>query len=134
MKAAAETETQLRNYAWLMTGALSVFGGLALLRGSSRTAVAFFFVAAAFCIFGLAYPAALGPVYRAWMGLAHVLAWINTRIILSVFYYLVVTPMSLTMKLVRRDALKRKLDRSRASYWQPRPPMKPAKDSYEHLY
>lgn len=111
-----------------------MFGVLALLRGNHNSAAVFLSAAALFLIFGLVSPIALGPVYRLWMGFAQVLAWINTRVILSVFYYTVITPVSLMMKAFRRDALKRKIDRSRASYWQPRGAMKPAKDSYEHLY
>lgn len=128
------TKAQLRKYAWLMTGALSTIGALALIRGNHKSSIVFFSAAGLFLIFGLASPTVLGPVYRLWMGLAQVLAWINTRIILSLLYYVMLTPVSLIMKMIGRDALKRRVDRSRSSYWHPKGEMKPAKERYEHLY
>ncbi|MEP7340314.1 MAG: SxtJ family membrane protein [Acidobacteriota bacterium] len=123
-----------RKFAWTMAGALSVFGAVTLYRGGQRLPLSLFIVAGLFLSSGLVWPAVLTPVYKAWMKFALVLGWINTRIFLGLFFYLVITPVSLVMKLVKRDALKRKLDRSCSSYWQSRKAMKPAKESYEHLY
>jgi hypothetical protein len=58
----------------------------------------------------LVAPGILGPAYRLWMKLAEVLAWINTRILLGVVFYLVVTPIGLIMRLLRRDPMRRQLD------------------------
>jgi len=51
----------------------------------------------------LVAPGFLGPAYRLWMKLAEVLAWINTRVLLGVVFYLVVTPIGLIMRLLGRD-------------------------------
>jgi len=50
----------------------------------------------------------LKPVYAAWMSFASVLGWINTRIILAILFYLVLTPMGLAMRLLGVDLLERK--------------------------
>jgi hypothetical protein len=128
------TRAELRKFGYLMAGALTAFGALSLFLGRRNASLFLFSGAGLFLLCGLAFPAALGRIYTAWMGLAHLLAWINTRVILSIFFYLVITPMSLGMKLARRDALKRRIDRSCPSYWSARGAMKPAKQSYEHLY
>ncbi len=65
-------------------------------------------------------PRTLGPVERAWLAVGAVLAWVNTRIILTLLFYVVVTPVALVMRLFR-DPLERRLDRDSASYWVRRP-------------
>ncbi len=66
-----------------------------------------------------AYPL-IRPVYLGWMKFAFVLGWINTRILLGLFFYLVVTPIGLGMRLFGKDLLDEKIERSQASYWQKR--------------
>ena len=43
---------------------------------------------------GLLVPGKLGPVYRAWMGLAHVISKVTTPIFMGVVYFLVITPIA----------------------------------------
>jgi Saxitoxin biosynthesis operon protein SxtJ len=64
----------------------------------------------------LVAPSVLKPAYRAWMALAAVLAWINTRIILGLVFFLVVTPIGLVMRLLGRDPMRRQFDRAGESY------------------
>jgi hypothetical protein len=56
---------------------------------------------------GLVMPTILKQVYQGWMWVGHVLGWVNTRIILGVLFYGVVTPMGLVMKLTGRDPMRR---------------------------
>jgi len=74
-----------------------------------------FVIAALFAVAALVAPRALGPVYRVWMAVGEVLAWINTRIILTLVFFLVVTPTGLVMRLFGRSPLERR--RSGTSYW-----------------
>ena len=55
----------------------------------------------------LLVPTALTPFYRGWMRFGLVAAFINTRIIMFVLYYLLFVPTGLVMKLFGRDALAR---------------------------
>lgn len=71
---------------------------------------------------GLLAPALLAPVQRGWMAMAHVLGWVNTRILLSIMFFAVLTPLSLLMRMLGRDALGRTFDKTRATYWQSRAP------------
>ena len=52
-------------------------------------------------------PQWLGPIYRLWMKLGDVLGWVNTRVILSVFFILAVTPVGLLMRAVGYDPMRR---------------------------
>ncbi len=59
-------------------------------------------------------PSLLHPVYRGWMRVGEVLGWINTRIILTLVFFLVVTPIGLLMRLFRRSPIS---TARRDSYW-----------------
>lgn len=61
-------------------------------------------------------PKRLRPVHRLWMAGAHALGLFNTRILMGLVYFLVITPMGMIMRLVGRDALDRQL-KDRPSYW-----------------
>jgi hypothetical protein len=74
-------------------------------------------IAVAFFILGLIRPVLLKPLYIIWMRFAFVLAWINTRLILFIMFYLVFTPIGLLMRIFRIDLLDRKIDKNKDSYW-----------------
>ena len=61
-------------------------------------------------------PRVLGPVERGWMAMAAVLGAINTRIILTVVYVIVVTPIGWLRRL-GGDPLNRGLKTDASSHW-----------------
>ena len=73
-------------------------------------------VAAVFIAAALAVPMMLGPVYRLWMKIGHVLGWINTRIILGIVFFFMFVPVSLALRILGKDALKQRLDASATTY------------------
>lgn len=70
-----------------------------------------------FFILAFIIPLLLKPIYIFWMKLAFILGWVNTRLILSILFYLILTPIGLGMRLLGVDLLDRKIDKSRDSYW-----------------
>jgi hypothetical protein len=64
----------------------------------------------------LVAPRLLAPAHRAWMKLAEVLAWINTRLLLGLVFFLVVTPIGLLMRALKRDPMRRQLAPRDESY------------------
>lgn len=65
-------------------------------------------------------PILLKPAYLVWMRFAAMLSWINTRLILTVIFYLLFTPIGLIIRLFRMDLLDRKIDKQKVSYWKSR--------------
>lgn len=63
----------------------------------------------------LIFPAALSPVYAIWMQFAEVLGWINTRIILSLIFFLIFFPFGVIMRIFN-DPMRRSLDKTVESY------------------
>jgi hypothetical protein len=64
-------------------------------------------------------PTWLTPLRIFWDKMGHVLGIINTFLLLSLFYYLVLTPLGLMMRLLRKDILKLKRSTSQITYWEP---------------
>ena len=65
---------------------------------------------------GALFPSALRPIQRGWMAFAVALGHFNTRVILTVLFYLVLTPVGFVMRLFR-DPLDRSLADRNASQW-----------------
>ncbi len=59
--------------------------------------------------------------FRLWMKFAEVLSWVMTRVILSVFFYLVLTPIGLVLRLFEKRPLDLKFKDGKASYWVDKP-------------
>lgn len=73
---------------------------------------------------GVTVPDMLRQIYRGWMFVGHVLGWVNTRIILGVLFYGIITPMGMFMKLTGRDPMRRGFDSDAKTYRvlrEPRP-------------
>ena len=108
---------ELRKFGLIFAGMFMLFFALLLPwiwdKPSPRWA---WIVAAVFITAALLVPMALGPVYRLWMKIGHVLGWINTRIILGLVFFVMFTPVALLFKVLGKDALKQQLDASASSY------------------
>jgi hypothetical protein len=63
---------------------------------------------------GLLLPGAMGPVYRAWMGLALALSKVTTPLVMGLIYFGLFSPMGLIRRLFGHDALVR---RPGTSFW-----------------
>ncbi len=114
------TRERVRNFGFLFGGVGLLLAAWMVYRGNPHWAWPLV-AGAVFALSGLfAYPV-LRPVYIAWMGLAAALGWINTRLLLGVFFYLVMTPFGCIMRLLGKDPLERKADRAARSYWVARP-------------
>jgi hypothetical protein len=70
----------------------------------------------------LVFPAVLRGPYRAWMAVGRLLGWINSRIILSVFFFAILTPIGLLFRLLGKDPMRRRYDPEAVSYRQARAP------------
>lgn len=58
------------------------------------------------------------PFYMLWYFLGCCVGIVVGNVLFSVFYFLLLTPMGLVMRLAGRDPLRRKFDRSTPTYWQ----------------
>jgi hypothetical protein len=68
-------------------------------------------------LFAILVPAALMPAFKVFVKIAHALGWFNTRLILALVYYLIVTPIGIVLRVFGKDLLSLKLDKNKPSYW-----------------
>ena len=70
-----------------------------------------------FCILGIAIPFILKPIYWVWMIFATILGWIMTRVILSLLFYMILTPIGLISRLFGKQFLELKWNKTDSTYW-----------------
>ena len=126
-------KSDLRKFGITMGIVLILLGGLFLWREKGYYFY-FFIIAAAFVVPGLAVPFVLKPIHAVWMTMSIILSWIMTRVILSVLFYLVVTPTRLLAKLLGKQFLDLKIDKNASSYWIPKKELKLDKADYEKQF
>ncbi len=113
------TTRELRKFGLLVGGVFLLLGGLCLWR--HKPAGPWFLTPGVLLVLlGLIAPRALRTVYGAWMGLASIMGLIVSTVILSIFYYLVITPIAVMGRLFGKDFLSQKRDPGVKSYWLPR--------------
>jgi Saxitoxin biosynthesis operon protein SxtJ len=112
----ATSARQLRHFGLLVGGIFGAMGLWPLLWRQQSPRAWGVALAVALIVPALVAPRVLARPYRAWMKLAEVLAWINTRILLGVVFYGVVTPIGLLMRLLKRDPMRRQLEPHGDSY------------------
>lgn len=123
----------LRKFGVLVGGVFAVIGVLCALRGRSYYPW-FLIPGGGLVLFGLALPRALKQVYIAWMSVAIVLGFIVSNVILTLFFFLVITPVGLLARWFGKDFLSRKLQRETKTYWIPRRPRPAAPVDYEKQF
>jgi hypothetical protein len=97
-----------RKFGLTMAVAFTVFALIFLYKQRMTVVMVLGGVAAFFLFFALAAPRLLEPIERVWMAFARVLGAINTRIIMSLLYFLFFVPLSLFFKLIGRDEMRRR--------------------------
>ena len=107
---------ELRRFGFTVAVPLTLLAAVGAWRGHVILPALLSGLAAALGSLALLAPHRLGPVHKVWMAGAHALGWFNTRVLLGVVYFLVMTPTGVVMRLVGRDPLDRRLG-DRPSYW-----------------
>ena len=69
---------------------------------------------------GIVIPFTLKPIYWVWMVFSTILGWFMTRVILSLLFYVVFTPIGLIARLFGKQFLDLKQNHSQQSYWNMR--------------
>jgi len=70
---------------------------------------------------GTLFPARLRTAYLAWMALALALGWVMSRVMLTIVFIVVLTPLALLARLSGKRFLAMERDPSASSYWVRRP-------------
>ena len=111
---------QLRNFG-LLIGFLiiAVFGLLIPLVRHRTVYVTPLVIGGVLMLWGLVAPASLRFVHGPWMRMAMFLGRVNSFILLTLFFYLVMTPAGLLLRVFGHDPMQSGFDPKTASYRRP---------------
>jgi hypothetical protein len=111
------TAAEGRRFGLTVGAAFLALAALLLWRQARLAAAVLGALGAALVAGALVVPARLGPVERAWMGLARAISTVTTPVLMGVLYFLLLTPVGLGRRWLRRSPLAR--SRGATSLWAP---------------
>src|SRR5215510_12520048 len=97
---------ELRNFGLLVGGLFSVIGLWPILFHGEPLRVWVIVVGGLLTVLGVLLPRVLAPVHQGWMSIGHILGWINTRILLSLVFYGLITPIGMVMRMMGKDTMR----------------------------
>ncbi|MDT5293997.1 MAG: hypothetical protein QOJ76_877 [Acidobacteriota bacterium] len=127
------TDAQARKTALVVAAVLLAVAAWNLYRGRTAVVAVSGIVGAALLVTGLLLPAAARRFHTGWMRFAAALGHVNSRVLLTLMYYLAVTPYGFVSRLARRDPLRRRGAR-RESYWIERKTTRQTREQFERLF
>lgn len=127
------SDVQARKTALVVAIVLFLIAGWNVYRGRIPMAALLGGIGGLLAVIGLFVPVAARGFHHFWMGVAGVLGYVNSRIILTVLYYGVFTPYSLIGRMVGRDPLARRGPR-KETYWVKRQNTRQSREQFERLF
>jgi hypothetical protein len=111
-----DKKRQLRHFGLIVGGIFAVIGVWPMVLRAEGPRVWALALALALVVPALVLPRSLTYVFRIWMAAGEVLGWINTRVILGLIFYGLVTPMGLIMRRFGRDPMLRRFEAGAETY------------------
>jgi Saxitoxin biosynthesis operon protein SxtJ len=118
----------------LLVGGMAMLIGLVLLLRHKTNYPYLFWPGAVLIAFGAVWPRALKYPYIVWMTMAFALGFVMSQVILTLFFFLLVTPIGLVARLFGKDFLNRKRNPQATTYWIPREAKTKTSASYEQQF
>ena len=128
-----ESARNLRRFGLTVGSAFALLGLLSWARGHEIPPLVLGSLAVGLIVPGVVAPRVLGPVQRYWMRGAMVVGEFNSRVILGVFYYLVMAPVGFVRRLFG-DPLDRRLGDRTTSAWVKRERLPVDSERYERQF
>ncbi|MBK6581478.1 MAG: hypothetical protein IPJ33_00200 [Gammaproteobacteria bacterium] len=91
-------------------------------------------VSGAFLVPTLVYPQVLAPLNKLWFRFGMLLGRIINPVVMFIMYALVMVPVGLVLKLMRKDLLRLKPDARASTYWIQRTPPGPTPESLKDQF
>jgi hypothetical protein len=110
---------EARKFGLLVGGAFLALAAISWWRGHPTTVRVTGGLGGALVVLGAVAPGVLGPVYKAWMGLAGILSKVTTPIFMGATYLVVLTPIALLRRTFGGNPMAKPAEPD-GSYWRPR--------------
>ena len=116
MRNIKSTSKELREFGLLVGGILVLIAAFGLYH-HRPWAPAVIIIGAALVVLGVVFPKLLLPAHKVWMSIAVVLGAVMSRVVLTLLFYLVLTPVSLLARATGKRFLELGFKEDSASYW-----------------
>ena len=123
-----------RKFGFFFITVSALLGAYFLKEESNWIAYVMFAITMLFLLATLIKSDALLPLNKLWMQLGLLLGMIVSPIILGIIFFGLFTPMSLLMKLFKRDELRLKLVADRNSHWKKRDADDAQTNTFKHQF
>lgn len=110
---------EIRNFGFLVGGVLIAISIFLLWKELSYYQL-IFAIGISLVLLGFFIPKILKPIYIIWMTFATILGWIMTRVILTILFYFIVTPIGLIARIFGTKFLDLSWQDNAESYWNKR--------------
>ena len=111
------TKKDIKTFGYGLTGFLAILGAINLYKGNSNIYYYFFSAGFIALIISIIRPYTLMFLYKPMMLFAHAIGWFNTQVLLSLIFFLLISPISLILKIIKKDLLDIGIDKDCKSYW-----------------
>lgn len=112
------TPAEGRKFAFTVGGAFLALAAFTWWRDKTTLSTVLGSLGGVLAVLGLVIPGQLGPLFKAWMGLAHAISKVTTPIFMGVVYFLVLAPIALLMRGLGKNPLAAPAG---GTYWRTRP-------------
>ncbi|MDT7542129.1 MAG: hypothetical protein QOE33_2033 [Acidobacteriota bacterium] len=127
------TNAQARKTALVVGSVLLAIAAWNYHRGRMTIVEIFGAMGALLLIAGLLVPPAARAFHTGWMKFAYALGWVNSRVLLTILFYLVFAPYGFVSRLFGRDPLRRRV-KSGDTYWTTRKTTRQTTEQFERLF
>ena len=135
IKALDTSSKEIRKFGLVIAIALGAIGSFVYVKSGNFDVVGWLWgIGLLFLILGFILPSILRPVYRIWMLIAYFIGGIVSRVILTVLFYVVLTPTGLVLRLFGKDVLDQRFEKDWESYWIKKDLSGHTKDQYRKMY
>ena len=127
------TDAQARKTALVVAAVLSGIAAWNVYKGRTTVVIVCGGLALALALAGLLVPALARRFHVFWMTIAVALGYVNSRVLLSLLFYLLFAPYGFVSRLFGRDPLRRRGARGE-SYWTERKQTRQTREGFERLF
>ena len=125
---------QALEFALILAGIGVVFGGISYWRGHIGRAEIFAGVGVGALVVALVVRPLWVRFFRLWMKLAEGMGWVMTRVLLTIFFFLFLTPFGIVMKLFGKTTLDTAWRDGKTTYWIDKEPVEASLERYAKRY
>ena len=127
------TAREARKTTLVVAAVLLAVAAFAWYRGRETTMAVSAGIAVLLVLVGFFVPPVAKLFHQVWYRIAFALGWLNSRILLTIIYFLIFVPYGVISRLAGRDPLNVRGERS-VSYWHKREKTRQTREQFERLF